>query len=105
MSGLSKCAIKTLKQSETVANHSIGIVQHSIHIVTHFERDTDLLAWIGFGPLRPSLVLNEFEGDPSFSQELREMSASHDVMSLREVNADGREQTRLYTSTTEHVQQ
>jgi len=35
----------------------------------------------------------------------REMSASHDVVSLRELNADGREQIRLYISTIEHVQQ
>jgi len=33
------------------------------------------------------------------------MGAIYDVVSLREVNVDGREQTRLYTSTTEHVQQ
>jgi len=30
----------------------------------------------------------------------REMSARHDVMTLREVNADGQEQMRLYTCTT-----
>jgi len=34
----------------------------------------------------------------------RRMSASHDVVSLHEVNADDREQTRLHTSTTEHLQ-
>jgi len=35
----------------------------------------------------------------------REMSASHDIVSLCEMNADGREQMRLYASTIEHVQQ
>ena len=35
----------------------------------------------------------------------RETSSSHDAVSLREVNADGREQTQLYTSATEHAQQ
>jgi len=32
------------------------------------------------------------------------MIASHDVVSLRVVNADYTEQTQLYTGTTEHVQ-
>jgi len=32
-------------------------------------------------------------------------SANHDVLSLREVNADGREQMRLYTCIIEHAQQ
>jgi len=35
----------------------------------------------------------------------RETSSSHDAVSLREVNTDGREQTQLYTSATEHAQQ
>jgi len=82
-------------------------------------------------PLCPSLVRKEFRWIPAFSGNLgnilesggnlyqekkfgsrtvlgtcRETSSSYDVMSLREVNADGREQSRrLYTSTTEPAQQ